>query len=54
MEKFAGQIAKFKPEIVSCESEACAERLLGELNKLGAKSPRIELGEKGLIEVASF
>lgn len=53
MHTFAGQIARFKPELVSCDSEASAEKLLVELHKLNAKSPRIELGEKGLTAVAT-
>lgn len=53
MEKFAEQIARFKPELVSCEDEASAEILLGHLHKSNAKLPRMELGEKGLIDVAT-
>lgn len=53
MRKFAEQIATFRPELVSCENEAGAESLLAELHRLNAKPPRIELGEKGLIEVAT-
>lgn len=54
MKKFAGQVATFRPEIVSCEGEDCAESLLKELHELGAGVPRIELGEGGLIEVATY
>ncbi len=53
MEKFAGQVAHFKPELVSCLDDHCAENLLRELHKLNAISPRIELGEQGLIDVAT-
>ena len=53
VEKLAQQIAQFKPEFVSCEDETCAENLLKELHKLNVKAPKIELGEKGLIEVAT-
>ena len=53
MQKFAEQIARFQPELVSCENDGAAETLLGEMHKLGAKPPRIELGEKGLIDVAT-
>ena len=53
MRKFAEQIVRFKPGLVSCDSEASAEILLAELHKLNEKVPRIELGEKGLIEVAT-
>lgn len=53
MSKFAGQIAEFKPELVSVDDETCAEELLRELRKLNEKSPKIELSEKGLIAVAT-
>lgn len=54
MQVFAEQIARFEPELVSCESESCAEKLLENLHALGApKIPKIELGEKGLIAVAT-
>ncbi len=53
IEKLAEQIARFNPEIVSCEDEICHENLLKELHKLRVKTPKIESGEKGLIEVAT-
>lgn len=53
MAKFAGQIAEFKPALVSCDDEECAATLESELHALGAKPPRIELNSKGLIEVAT-
>lgn len=53
MPKFAEQIARFKPELVSCDDEACAEILERELHALGAKRPRIELNSNGLVEVAT-
>ena len=54
MQLFAEQIARFEPELVSCENESCAEKLLENLHALGApKIPKIELGEKGLIAVAT-
>ena len=53
MQKFAEQIAQFKPELVSCDDEACAENLTRELYKLGAKIPRIELNSQGLVAVAT-
>ena len=52
MEKFAEQIAKFMPELVSCENGECAEALERNLHELGAATPRIELGSQGLSEVA--
>lgn len=54
MEVFARQIADFKPEMVSCSDEICAESLLKELHKLGVESPKIGLGEAGLIEAATY
>ncbi len=53
MSKFAAQIAKFEPELVSCEDEGCAEALERELYALGAKTPTIEIGSAGLISVAT-
>jgi 1-deoxy-D-xylulose-5-phosphate reductoisomerase len=53
MHRFAEQIAKFRPELVSCESESCLETLQSELKALNADIPRIELGEEGLVEVAT-
>ncbi|MGB7209000.1 MAG: 1-deoxy-D-xylulose-5-phosphate reductoisomerase [Pyrinomonadaceae bacterium] len=53
MQKFAEQIAQFKPEMVSCDDEACAETLTRELHKLDAEVPRIELNSKGLVAVAT-
>ncbi len=55
MPKFAAQIARFAPELVSCEDEECAETLERELHSLKiSKLPRIETGEKGLIAVATY
>ena len=55
-EKLAEQIARFQPELVAVKDEACAEELLRRLhdprftiNDL----PKIEVGEKGLIAVAT-
>jgi 1-deoxy-D-xylulose-5-phosphate reductoisomerase len=53
MKKFAGQIAQFRPEIVSCEDQDCAELLERELNALGVGTPKIVLNSDGLIEVAT-
>ena len=35
MQRFAGQIAKFQPELVSCDDQECAETLERELHALG-------------------
>ncbi len=53
MQEFAQQIARFQPELVSCDDQSCAEALELELNALGAASPRIELNTDGLIQVAT-
>ena len=53
MQKFAEQIARFKPELVSCEDETRAETLERELHLRGAAIPQIELNTKGLIAVAT-
>ena len=50
--KFAEQIAKYKPEIVSCDAD-CAEELTRELHALKSALPKIETGESGLIAVAT-
>lgn len=51
--KFAEQIARFQPELVSVKDENCAEKLLNALHELEAKAPQIELGEAGLVAVAT-
>ena len=51
--KFAEQIAQFRPELVSCHDDACVEELSRELNSQGVPLPRIEVGEKGLVAVAT-
>lgn len=51
--KFAEQIAQYKPELVSCVDDGCAEELTRELHRLSAAMPRIETGEAGLVAVAT-
>jgi len=53
MSKFAEQIAKFQPELVSCEDETCVAELERELKQLGVREPYIETGESGLVSVAT-
>jgi len=53
MEKFASQIAQFRPEIVSCDDEQCAEDLTRELNALGTKPPKIDIDTRGMVAVAT-
>ena len=53
MQLFAEQIANFKPEMVSCDDEICAETLEKELHRLKAEIPNIDLNSKGLVAVAT-
>lgn len=53
MKKFASQVEKFRPELVSCLDDACAEELLILLSDLGVKPPKIVIGEEGLVDVAT-
>ena len=53
MEKFAGQIQRFKPELVSVDDASCAENLQKELSRLKCTIPQIELNSKGLEAVAT-
>ncbi|HRI04574.1 MAG TPA: 1-deoxy-D-xylulose-5-phosphate reductoisomerase [Pyrinomonadaceae bacterium] len=53
MSVFAEQIAQFKPELVSCGDDGCAEELTRELHRLNAAVPRIETGDAGLVAVAT-
>jgi 1-deoxy-D-xylulose-5-phosphate reductoisomerase len=50
MTKFAEQIEQFRPEIVACADEDCADNLE---RLLGTGAPRIEYGEAGLIAAAT-
>ncbi|HEV2801882.1 MAG TPA: 1-deoxy-D-xylulose-5-phosphate reductoisomerase [Pyrinomonadaceae bacterium] len=52
--KLAEQCARFRPELVSVESEACVEELRAELRRANVNAPaRILSGEAGLVEVAT-
>ena len=53
MQRFAEQVARFKPELVACDDEACAEQLERLLHEYGAPSPDIEINSEGLIAVAT-
>lgn len=53
MERFGEQIARFKPDLVSCKDDLCAERLERLLFEKGAVLPRIEPGESGMAAVAT-
>jgi len=59
-EKLAEQITRFQPELVAVENEACAEDLLRRISNLKSQNsnhifqvPKIEIGEQGLIAVAT-
>lgn len=52
-EKLAEQIARFKPELAAVKDEICAEDLLRRLSDFKSATPKIIVGEKGLIEVAT-
>ncbi len=54
MSKFAKQIAEYRPELVSCDDENCADVLERELHALGARTPKIELNQAGMISVATY
>ncbi len=53
MQRFAGQVAKFQPELVSCDDQECAEILERELHTLKVKPPKIALNSDGLVAVAT-
>src|SRR5438270_43620 len=53
MPKLADQIAKFRPEIVSCENASCIDDLRSRLSTLGVPTPKLVFGEAGLVEVAT-
>lgn len=53
MPVFAEQIAHFRPELVSCDDEICAEALEKELHSVSLGVPRIELNSAGLVAVAT-
>ena len=53
MTKLAEQVAKFKPELVSCENEGCVDDLRTELKALNAHEPNIVFGDEGMAAVAT-
>ncbi|HEX8265511.1 MAG TPA: 1-deoxy-D-xylulose-5-phosphate reductoisomerase [Pyrinomonadaceae bacterium] len=56
VEKLSEQIRRFQPELVSVETEECAELLLEKISNFKSeisKTPKIEIGEKGLIAAAT-
>ncbi|MEP6923501.1 MAG: 1-deoxy-D-xylulose-5-phosphate reductoisomerase [Pyrinomonadaceae bacterium] len=53
VKRLAEQIIKFQPKLVSVETEDCAEELLELLSNSKIKTPKIEIGEAGLVAVAT-
>ena len=53
MARFADQIGQFAPDLVSVGDDACAGELLAELRTRSIDPPRIEVGESGLVAVAT-
>ncbi|MGB8510683.1 MAG: 1-deoxy-D-xylulose-5-phosphate reductoisomerase [Pyrinomonadaceae bacterium] len=53
MERLAAQVERHRPELVAVFDEASADQLLAELHGRGVPSPRVAIGEAGLIEVAT-
>jgi 1-deoxy-D-xylulose-5-phosphate reductoisomerase len=51
--RLANQISRFRPELVSVKNEESAEEIKAELQRAGTSTPRIVLGEAGLVEVAT-
>lgn len=53
--KLAEQVIKFKPELVSVETEDCAEELLRRISNFKSQisNLKIEIGEKGLVAAAT-
>ncbi|NNE99899.1 MAG: 1-deoxy-D-xylulose-5-phosphate reductoisomerase [Pyrinomonadaceae bacterium] len=54
MDVLADQIVRFKPELVSCSDDECANQLLEKLHsKRIVDTPKILIGEDGLVEIAT-
>ncbi|MEJ7619042.1 MAG: hypothetical protein WKF30_19155 [Pyrinomonadaceae bacterium] len=53
VKELAEQIARYRPEVVSVETEASGEELARAVHGLNAPPPRIVCGELGLVEVAT-
>ncbi|HYX29609.1 MAG TPA: 1-deoxy-D-xylulose-5-phosphate reductoisomerase [Pyrinomonadaceae bacterium] len=53
VKQLADQIARHRPQLVSVESETAAAELHDELTARGFLSPRLLVGEAGLVEVAT-
>ena len=53
MPMLAEQISRFRPEIVSCESDGCIDELRLELKQRHTPVPEIVSGERGMVAVAT-
>ena len=53
MPKLAEQIAKYRPQLVSCENESYIDELRTEMRSLGVPEPEIVFGQDGLTAVAT-
>jgi 1-deoxy-D-xylulose-5-phosphate reductoisomerase len=53
IDKLVEQIVRHQPELVSVESDEIAEKLSETLRARGASTPRIAIGEAGLVEIAT-
>jgi 1-deoxy-D-xylulose-5-phosphate reductoisomerase len=53
IKRLAEQVARHRPELVSVESDECAERLREHLHELDTPAPRLAVGEAGLVAVAT-
>src|ERR1041385_8291702 len=51
--KLVDQIVRHQPELVSVDTEASADQLKSELKKKRIATPRIAIGEPGLVEVST-
>ncbi|MBA2380142.1 MAG: 1-deoxy-D-xylulose-5-phosphate reductoisomerase, partial [Blastocatellia bacterium] len=52
MSLFAEQVARFQPDLVSCENEQCADELREILRQQNAPIPTIRTNDEGLNAVA--
>jgi 1-deoxy-D-xylulose-5-phosphate reductoisomerase len=53
VERLAAQVERHRPELVAVENEECAGRLREELSKRSVPTPRVSVGEAGMVEVAT-
>jgi 1-deoxy-D-xylulose-5-phosphate reductoisomerase len=53
VERLAEQIERHRPELVSVETQECADKLRELLRTKSVAAPRIAVGEDGLVEVAT-